>query len=65
MANEGTDKLKYMVVKLHHALCRVWDIWKEVAIANHLVVVHRQSKGHRRRNIRLFVRIEGARVEKH
>jgi VanZ family protein len=49
MTNKGTDKLK----QLHHILWKVWDIWNDIAIANHLVVVHR----HKRRNIRLSVRI--------
>jgi hypothetical protein len=59
MRNKGTGKLK----QLYHIFWKMWNIWKDIAIAGHLVVVHRQSKGQRRRNIRLFVRIVRARKE--
>jgi hypothetical protein len=57
MTNEGTGKLKYIIRELHNILWQMWDVWNDVAIANHLVVVHRQPNGQRRRNMRLLVGI--------
>jgi hypothetical protein len=64
MRNDEINKLKYIIRELHNILWQMWDVWNDIAIASHLVMVHRQPKGQRRRNIRLFVRIIGAREQK-
>jgi VanZ family protein len=59
MTNKETGKLKCVVGELHHILWQMWDIWKDIAIANYLVCASRQLRNHKRRNIRLFVGIAG------
>ncbi|MDR1528503.1 MAG: hypothetical protein LBS22_02880 [Puniceicoccales bacterium] len=54
--NNEIDKLKYIIGELHNILWKMWDVWKDIAIASYLVVV----RSHKRKNIRLFVRIVGA-----
>ncbi|MDR2603553.1 MAG: hypothetical protein LBC11_03270 [Puniceicoccales bacterium] len=58
-----SDKLKHIVVELHHVVGMIWNLWKGIAIGSHLELVPQQSKHHKRRNIRLFVGIVGNREE--
>jgi hypothetical protein len=53
MKNDEINKPKYIIGELHNVIWRVWNVWKDIAIASHLVIVHR----HKRRNIRLSVSI--------
>jgi hypothetical protein len=59
MTNEGTDKLK----QLRHIFWRVWAIWKDIAIASHLIYVGCQPRNHKRSKIRLFLGIQHRTLE--